>query len=635
MTAVAFLLALWLLVCLVLLAHCLRTKGLLPLFGSRRLARVVWATSFLLVNPLLVVLYALVASGRGFRIARERVRDGVAVGGFLVAAWLQFGIGHWSLELVDVKQTAAASSSSLSLNFRSCHISAPVGAMIAEQELPVASRTIRVIASEDALSGAIAARVAEALAAEWWTEVVELWPRGHRAEEGARAPDYYIDIDAGAVWGTALPPYSTLHGRISFSGSIQPSPVGPGAGEQDDRIRQGLLKVEGSITLAFHRLGSALGAARYGEPAQAVARQIERSLIDPLRERADTCGQVVDSPLAFRPRATSMPAALEAVGATLLDREHARYLHDRARYRFEDSRPTKLVLDELGRALAADGWQHTRVHADHGACTTISARRDRARLTIGRWPAPEWVSVITSVNGEAVPRPPEPPCSTPFIATLTEPLDDDELRAAAADYARDPVNVAGLLALRETLEDDQLECLREEMYADPIPQAGLWMMLAKLDQGSGDLYSAASALRIADAISQVEGDVSLEDEVEELAQELEVELDDGPPTIELLRAAGYRVLTPEGAPVDLTLAHGECARFAVLADGDPPAFWSISLGAIEPRITLWCTSKSGGSSAWGEEQADGSDIPGRGGRTFQVDGEVGGGRARLRARCVR
>lgn len=639
MAFLSLLIVVWFLLGLVLLIDCVRSKRVLPLFGSRVIARIVWAASFLFFSPLQAALYFVFGSGRVGRMKQERLRDAIVMAGLLIIVGAQYGFGRWSFEAMEVKANGVSSKGASpawthSWNVRMHGSNSRSGTGTSGFWSPVACRRIRVVASEDMISRAAAVQVAEAFAAEWWTDEVELWPRHQRAEEGALAPDLYIDIDAGDVEAIEFPIAQWFRGRAQFTCSPRPHLMGATRGALDSRVKENLLDMEGELTISFRRFGTALGASRYGEPAEAVSDLVRSSVIEPLRERVDLCGRAPDSPLT-RSSATPMPmpAALEAAGAVLLDREHSRYVRSRARYRFDDSRATKAVLDEIAAALETEGWGRISVDTDEGPSTVLAAGHDRARLTIGRWPAPPWSSP-TWVNGERLPSPPEPPSTIPFMATLVEFAADEELDAMVAEGLRDPVDVVALLPLRRRLDPPGMKRLREAWRAEPVPRIGYWLTLANLEAEAGDPAAALAALRLADALAACERFTGADSAIAHRAEKLEIELDDEPVTFDRLVEAGYAALVPGGPAASASLVPGQTARFVAPGKDGLAVALLITPKSLDSPISFHYRSWHDNSWLETSWKVGADRFRGAGDRWFQAEGESRDGRAELEIRCV-
>jgi len=630
------LLAVWLLTWGLCLRDCLRTPRLHALFGSQRRARIVWCATFLLVNPILVALYAFLRLSRWSLLERGRLREALVVAGIVLALWAQFGSLWTSHGPVDVKAEGLGSPWSTSLNWNQASSHTSWSWTAVDSRLFGAPRHIRVVHSGDMLSRTIAEEVARAFADEWWTEKVELWPRDHHPADGALAPDFYLDVAATEVLDLPLPLVHWLSARVVISGGMSPSPMGASMAT-NDRLKLAQVEFKGSTKLSFYRIGTALGAALYREPAEHVSDKVESSVIEELRERANDHGFSKHSALAYDPRPAMIPGALAALGLTELDREYAPYVHERVRFTFEDERPVAQAMVELGAALAADGWHESWGRIVQGESSVMVADKDGARLTVGRWPRPEYATASLYIDGEEVEVDPGVASVPLYLAILEMRYDRGELEAVAARAAEDPLDVDTLLVLRWFLSDDQRELLRAAMRAEPRPDADYWLALAQLDEKVGDLDRARASLRIANGLTHIGQSSELRVTIDRLAKKLELTSVDMQLalTLEQLTAAGCGALELGADPTRVALDPGGWVRLVARGEDGDPSVLTIRYRSPESDAPLaihgWV------ANGWSEGDLElGSQTSGPfGSCTYELETALEHGRAQLTIRRTR
>lgn len=623
---------LWLLVWLALFANCLRTQRLLPIAGSTRRARILWSLSFLLVNPIFALLYLTVGREGRLNISRSQLRTAVGSVGIAVALWLQFFAGG----LGSTEVIAAGSRSGLSLT-ANVHWTNTSSSVVSRGFLPapaVGPRRIRVVHTEDRLSRAIATQVAHSFADQWWTETVELWPRSRTPELGGLAPDRYIDIDASDVSTIPTPVVQTFRGRVLFQSSEAPSHMGPWP-NNDNRIRLGQVEVSGDLDLSFTRVGTALGTSFYGEPARAVSDNIVSSLLEKLNTNAGRFGFVSDPAGVLAHTPIELPNALSELNPKVIDREYARYLHERARFTFEDERQTALVFAELHETLSAEGWIVNSTGAGEGERGVLSGNKDGVHLTIGRWPAPAFVSYVAWSNGEKMPRPAEPICESPFLVVLEHRFTDDELEAIVSQSLEAPIDLDTVRALQALLSQDQWKTVSEHLLSEPRPFARDWLMLTKAHQEQDDSEAAIRALRIASRLAFMDEDREAQKAVASVAEKLEVELEKRPayPDYQFLVAAGFAPLDLDAMVLDLRI--GQTARFVALGSEDSAVTLTLGMQELRPTIeyTMNIKASEGSGSIFGPRVPESSTSV-LCGVAFTVEAAARGDHAELVVRLV-
>ena len=464
--------AAWILIWLWFFVDCLRTDRLHPLWGSEQRARRVWGVLFLAFNPLLVLLYVLLARTRRKQFLRSGLRQALVISGAALALWMQLGAPGTPFVSGDVKADPPSLPATLAIGYTGFSNSSSMSTMSPSTAL--APRTVRVTYSDDVVARACALRIARALAAEWWTEGVELWPREGAPREVTLAPDLYLDIATRDLLAWPTPFIQHFRGSLLFSASASRFQMGPSSGS-DETLNLGHVEIEGAAQFTFTRLGSALGGAVYGDLADSLSDWLAEGVIVKLRTVAEESGQVPDLPAALEPRDLQVPAALEARDLVPLGREYGRFIHGRASFLFEDERRTPEALSELSSALEADGWSEVYLSTDEGESTVLIMKLDDLRLTIGRWPRPSWESSVVWIDGERAALPPGPISSAPLVANLELRFSRSELVDLAARTTREPVDLGGFLALQQYVEGEQLVRVLEVLHASPVPDAKHWL----------------------------------------------------------------------------------------------------------------------------------------------------------------
>lgn len=573
--------SLWLLVWLALFANCLRTQRLLPVAGSTKRARILWSLSFLLVNPVFALLYLTVGREGRLHIARPQWRTTVGAVGITVALWLQFFAG--GLSSPEVIAAGSRSRLSLAANAHWFSANSTVINRGTYGAPAVGSRRIRVVHTDDRLSRAIATQVAHAFADQWWAETVELWPRNRAPELGALAPDRYIDIDASDVITIPTPIIQAFHGRVLFQSSQAPSHMGAWP-NNDSRIRLGQAEVSGDLDISFARAGTALGTSFYGEPAQVVSDKILSSLLQELNANAERFGFVTDPPGVLAHTPVELPDALAKLKLMAIDREYARYLHERARFTFEDRRDTASVLADLAETLRTEGWGINLAASPEGERGVLSGNKDDVHLTIGRWPMPAFVPYVAWSNGEKMPRQAEPICESPFLIVLEYRFTDDELGVILNRSMEAPIDFDTVRALQALLTQEQWKTVSEHLHSEPRPFARDWLMLTKAHQEQDDTEAAIRALRVASQLASFDEDREAQKKVTSVADELEVKLKKRLPypDYEFLVAAGFTPLDLDAIGLDLRV--GQTARFVSLGSAESAVTLTLGMQQLRPSI---------------------------------------------------
>ncbi len=542
-----------------------RSQELHPLFGSQVRARRFWIVMFLACNPLLVVLYAVFGKRAWAGTIQPRTRQLAVVAGALLSLWFQLGMVWSSSYAVDAKLdppslpwgmsfqvTTNSSGTSLRSGYQSTNRRAP--------------RTLRVLHGGDVLSRACATHVARDLAAEWWTDKVELWPREKLPEPGALAPDFYINLVVTDSDALPTPMIQIFRGHIAFTAGVSPYSMGSHNGFEG-LPQTGLVEYEGEWSFYFKRLGSALGGAVYGDLAEGFGAWFRQRVISDFRESAELGQRTVAYSGDFDPREQEVPDALQAMGLEPMGREHARFVHERALFRFQDDRPAEEVLLKLGADLNADGWNETWARIVHGEASVLLADKAGVRVTVGKWPRPTYEPAMQSIGGDPVDRAAGPISSSDYIVTLESRFTNEEYEALAMSYAAEPFNVDGLFDLTSKVRSDAaVEALRKSFNTNPRPDSYLWLCMARVEKRAGNMDAARRCVQLAYALARIEKNKPRGDEAKRTAKSFDLSLPSfyESPDLELVVEAGFPSVDRGAEPQKFVLSGGGAVR--VVAD---------------------------------------------------------------------
>ncbi len=457
-----------------LFVDCFRHRAqLTPMLGSQRFAFALWTVLFLACNPILAALYALFGRSAWSRAWKPWNRQGLVLIVALFGIALQFGTFGSRGPAIDVKANPLPGLFGMAYQANQMGSNHSVSTR-SESGTSRAPKTIRVTYSDGELSWLCARQVATDFANESWTESVELWPREHLPEEGALAPDLYVDI-AGMqerLWPTPL--VQSFKGQVHVSAASVPFPMGATT-STEGLPPMGRKEFKGEFTYQFRRFGFVLGADVLGTPAQSIAASIKKSILEPLGELAVPGKPSISLPGSAIPGIPlELPKALLAKDIEFRGWEHGPFIHSRAYYRFHDERPFAEVLVELSEALAAEGWGRAVSKSSAQDERSLTVRDGARHLRVGKWPAPEWRASTKTVNGEVVELPPGPTSSAPFMVTLESRFSTEEYEQLARQYLQEPLNAEGLGAIRTKLKsEDLLREVDEHLEALPEPSSGL------------------------------------------------------------------------------------------------------------------------------------------------------------------
>ncbi len=575
-----------------LLRDGLHRETMPEMFGSTKIARVVWVAASVLFNPLAAILYVLFV--RYGLLAANKLKDVLVVGGLGAIAWLQFGVGtpispDWSDDVAGFGFGLGVHTSTTNSSMISSQ---------SDQERPVALSHVRILHDDNPVVAIAARQLARDFDALPFVHEVDCHPFSHEFVSGARGADFYVQLDAHALSNLAIPFYQRIAGPITLTAGQAPGPNGYTYSPHRD-IRVGYLQFDGTLDFRFHRYGTALGSTVYGDPAKSVHGWLHGALIEGLTEYYDENGSAQSTPAGYEFREVSPPESVRKRDTRVVVAECVPLIHNRTTWTFDDPRPTPVVLDELIEELEVDSWRRVSVGTNDPEEAIEFMRRGDERMWFSRWPPkPRATTFPRTFDPDSEPE------------EITEPDHGFAIRyemwfdAEGIARVRDEACVAGaplptFLMFRSHLTDAQRALMFETLDANPTPRASRWRLLAEMCDKADKGEQARDACALAWMLAQTHNvDSSERKRIEKLGKRLGIE--PAEKSLETLGRAGYVAVEPDGEQErHFDVEFGEAAWFATKKPDSPIVTCRLSLigSSDEPRFAYEVRSEGGSTSS--------------------------------------
>ena len=544
---------------LVLLIGCLRRRRFWPVLGSDRRTRWFWLASFVFLNPVLTVLYAVFGRRRPDakpgRIAGVHVGLAaivIAIGGFFV----NFpGLTH--LWMVPFAGRTSGSGDRVHLKAHAATIEANNGintttASTSGSHARFACRTIAVVdESGEPLVGLLAAALRDALAELPFVEKADLYAEGRFPPDGHRRPDVFVLLNARNVSVRPVPYAASLRAEISVSVGRSPW---RGSASYVDGSDPPLLAFLRRSTIHHESRTVGYESVRHGLAAKNIADAVVNDLQKQFAKWHAKYGRAPELPAGLQGtyRPAELPGPLARLGCKRRFSYAGLLTHNETIWQFQT--PTDELaglLERLCGELKSAGWRKLSLGK-----TNLRMAKDGRRINIfrGREPVRQgWVVV----------RPGAKKAPANVYVHYRERFGKDERRAALEGVLAQPAGQETLLFLSCLFDAEQ----RKRMYAvladhpHPSPAAQVELIGHYVQEKRHD--EATRALRRARALLwsvRNEGDYRsrLNDAAKKLAKATGRKIDPRePPAVEDFRAAGFREIDANTGPFELEVGLDE------------------------------------------------------------------------------
>jgi hypothetical protein len=288
----------------VLLLACLGKREFCPVFSDSRRTRLFWLATFVLVNPLLTILYLIFGQLRPAQARRVKaVRDVavvIAIAGFflnvpgLTHLWMQPLMGRSTDSagtIEEPKFQARAAVIEASNNTSSSSATSTTG------ESRLACRRVAVIVEgEHPLLGRVGSALAKHLEAISAVETVELLANGVFPEAGQRTPDVFVRLDLADIQETPIPYSLKLQAQISANVGQSPLQSNHHYG---DTFSPPMLHFGTNIDLTHTSTTTGYESVRYSMAAENIAKELGGQIEKAFKQWEEKYGLLPELPAEF------------------------------------------------------------------------------------------------------------------------------------------------------------------------------------------------------------------------------------------------------------------------------------------------------------------------------------------------
>jgi hypothetical protein len=514
-------------VCFVLVIHCVQRRVHYPLFGGSRFTKFVWFASFALVNPFVNLAY--VVFGVLFRTpTEERPSRHLPLSRSIAGVYLALVIVLYNLPLGPTHGPSVLTKDMVEEGHKvdagQFNIHAHVGTIEANNTASSSASTshpnparfamgdISVVCDDaHGLTAAIASQIQHLLASSPHIERVSLFPSDVKPERGARMPDATLTlrvhrikeiplplgrkVDAVIVWQFSRTP---LQGSSHYNTEYSPPVVD--------------FNVNGRIEHTSTSQHISLGEGKYVKVAENIAGQIDEYIQKHHKDQIEKNGLMPKLPDSFHGTYVEAPdfpfiasgTPDELVSGTGLLR------HNVTAWRFSEPQDDDAALADYERELKEDGWNGDatsyHLHMSRGS-ESIDIFREKPR---------------SKDFGQELHNNPELHPAQPMCARYERAFSQTELNAAAETLLGEKAPADTLLLFKRFFRDSELkERFWKHVEQMDVTSVDSLLALAKHYYDEGREEKAEAAFMKARIMTRTEkGRDSEEQDFKKLAKDL-------------------------------------------------------------------------------------------------------------------
>ncbi|MBN1362124.1 MAG: hypothetical protein JW993_16130 [Sedimentisphaerales bacterium] len=567
----------------VLLVLCLRKRDFCPIFSDSRNTRQFWLATFVLVNPVLTVLYLIFGQLRSPQARPVRaVRDVavvIAIAGFflnipgLTHVWMQpfMGRSAGSAEPGDEPAVTARaaiieaannnSASSMTSSSDNNRLACRRMAVIVEGEHPLLVRT----------GSALAERL-EAIPA---VEEVELHANGAFPPAGQRAPDVFVRLYLGNIQETPIP-YS-LKLRAEIGAEVGQSPLAS-THHYRDTFMPPLLDFSTNIELTHTSTTTGYESVRYSMAAENIAKELSGQIAKALDQWADKHGLLPELPAdvygQYVPH--ELPGPLARFEPTLLGSYTGLLTRNETYLQFsltgepaESIRSVRDAMTDLGWKELSSDWEPSRID--------LRLEKDNRRIHVFQVRPRDPFSGVTVTSDRAQPAP-----AHLFGIADTQSFSYDERRVVLDGLLTQPYSLEHLMLFERMFDKPQQERWLEILESLPTRDVFAQIRLGEMYQRRDLPDKAAEALKLARALLWAEQDKSrYQSRLKSLAKNLgDEDMAGVVPTRPDFLDAGFIEIEPATDAFEIEVGVGEPALMFYDDPEDEPLVLNIQIASL-------------------------------------------------------
>lgn len=533
----------------VLLIACLRKRQFCPVFWDPHKTRLIWLATFLLVNPLLTILYLVFGQirapqARPVQVVRPLVLVLAFLGFFvnvpgLTHLWMQPFLGRSAnagrtarARLAVTKTTNNTSTTSSTSSSDNSRFACRRIALIAEGDHPFLQRV-----------GAGLVRQLRKLPA---VETVELQTEGAFPASGRRAPDIFVRLYL-SHFQENLAPYS-LKLSAQVDADVGATPLRSN-NHYHDSFEPPLLEFELQVRMSHQSTTTGYESVRYTQAAQNIAKEMGEQIGKTFEQWRDKYGLLPELPVEFYGPYTAreLPEPLQKLKPVRLGSYPGLLLHSATYSQFRFAGEPVQTLATLRDAMTASGWKEMSCLWD---MSVLSLRwtQDNRRIHLFQIPRLEPLPGTRMTSPASEPEP-----DRLYGIVEEERFSGEELRTTLDRLLAEPLSVERLLLFERMFDEQQEQRWLTILAQQPPRDIGAQIRLGEFYHCRSQPETALQALKRARTLLwAVRDDGAYRDRLKRLAQDLgDKKLTEAVPTREDFLDAGFVELTLDGGPVEI------------------------------------------------------------------------------------
>ncbi len=486
----------------VLLIACLRKREFCPIFSDSRKTRLFWLATFVLVNPLLTILYFFFGQIRSAQARPVRaVRDFVvvfAILGFFVNIpglthfWVQPFLGRSSS--ADEGTEAHLAAIQAANNTSTTSTSAGNG--------PLACRCMAVVVEGDhPLLYRVGSDLVEQFRKVPAVETAEFYDDGAFPTGGQRSPDVFVRLYLASIQETPIPYSPKLSAQIGAD--VGPAPFRSTHYSQDARTPP-LFNFNLRIQMSHTSTTTGYESVRYTMAAQNIAKDLGEQIGKTLGQWQDKHGLLPELPDRFYGAyvVNEFPEPLKELEPVLLGSYTGLLKHNETYLQFTVADEPVEAITALRDAMTASGWKE--LTSDWKSPNIdLKLQKGNRRIDILQVRGREPFSGAVMISRPSAEKPVHL-----FGIIDMQRFRDDELNAVLEGLLTRPVSMEHLMLFERMFDKQQQERWLEILESQPPRDVFTQMRLGEMYQRRDIPEKAMQALRRARTLLWVEQDSS-------------------------------------------------------------------------------------------------------------------------------
>ncbi len=537
----------------VLLIACLRKRQFCPIFWDSHKTHLIWLATFVLVNPLLTILYLVFGQ---IRSPQARPVRGVRALVLLLALLGFFvnvpGLTHlWMQPFLGRSAGASETAQAHFAVIQAANNTGTTGATYSSDNSRLACRRIAVIVEGDhPFLYRVGSGLVQQLRKLPAVETVEFQAEGAFPASGHRAPDIFVRLYLSRFREDLVPYSLKLSAQIDADVGRRPL---RSTNSYHDSFMPPLLEFNLQVQMSHQSTTTGYESVRYALAAQNVAKDLGGQIGKAFGQWRDKYGLLPELPAEFYGTYTApeLPEPVQKLRPVRLGSYAGLLVHNETYSQFRLADEPVQALETLRDAMTASGWKELSCIL-HPPQLSVWWAQDNRRIHVFQIPRREpfrGTGEVMTFHAS------EPESVGLFGIVQEERFRSDEWQAMLDRLLAEPVSVERLVLFERVFDEQQEQRWLTILAQQPPRSVSAQIRLGELYQRRDQSEKARQALKRARTLLWAVPDQgTYTDRLKRLAEKLgDKKLAKAVPTREDFLDAGFAELASDGGQVEMEM----------------------------------------------------------------------------------